>query len=157
MTAQEPTKDVEMRVPVWLTEGTWEAAVDATGDLAQGRDAEIVLLHVDDAATADAWRAGPAGLLGRGGPAVVDAPLHDAAAHLLADAQSRLGLPSRTDARTPHGRERIETVVVDACREADVLVCSRDGDRPGPHSLAPPTRFVVDHAPCDVVLVWARG
>ena len=146
-----------MRVLVWLTEGTWEASVDAARELAEGRDAEVVLLHVDDDATADAWHAGPAGLLGRGGPAVADTPLHDAAAHLLEDAQARLGLPSRADSRSPHGHERVETVVVAACRDADVLVCSRDGDRPGPHSLAPPTRFVVDHAPCDVVLVWARG
>ncbi|GMA23242.1 hypothetical protein GCM10025864_10010 [Luteimicrobium album] len=146
-----------MRVLVWLTEGTWEAAVDAARELAEGRDADVVLLHVDDAATADAWHAGPAGLLGRGGPAVTGTPLHDAVAHLLEDAQVRLGLPSSTDERSPHGHERVETVVVDACRDADVLVCSRDGDRPGPHSLAPPTRFVVDHAPCDVVLVWARG
>jgi nucleotide-binding universal stress UspA family protein len=134
-----------MRVLVWLTEGTWEAAVDAARELAEGRDAEVVLLHVDDVAT------------GRGARAVVDTPLHDAAARLLDDAQARLGLPSSTETRAPHDHERVETVVVDACRDADVLVCSRDGDRPGPHSLAPPTRFVVDHAPCDVVLVWARG
>ena len=146
-----------MRVLVWLTEGTWEASVDAARELSQGRDAEIVLLHVDDAATADAWLAGPAGLLGRGRPAVVETPLHEATAQLLDAAQARLGLPSRTDSRSPREHERVETVVVEACRDADVLVCARDGDRPGPHSLAPPTRFVVDHAPCDVVLVWARG
>ncbi len=146
-----------MRVLVWLTEGTWESAVDAARELAEGRDAEVVLLHVDDAATADAWHAGPAGLLGRGGLPAPEAPLHDAATRLLDAAQARLGLPSTADERAPHDRDRVEHVVVDACRDADVLVCARDGDRPGPHSLAPPTRFVVDHAPCDVVLVWARG
>jgi hypothetical protein len=33
---------------------------------------------------------------------------------------------------------------------------ARDGDhsRLGPHSLGPATRFVVDHAPCVVLLVW---
>ena len=39
----------------------------------------------------------------------------------------------------------------------DMLVLARDGDhaRLGPHSLGPPARFVVDHAPCQVLLVWA--
>jgi hypothetical protein len=33
---------------------------------------------------------------------------------------------------------------------------ARDGDRSrlGPHSLGHATRFVVDHAPCSVLLVW---
>lgn len=40
--------------------------------------------------------------------------------------------------------------------EGDLLIVARDGDRsrPGPKSLGPATRFVVDHAPCPVVLVW---
>jgi len=35
-------------------------------------------------------------------------------------------------------------------------VLVRDGDRArlGPKSLGPPARFVVDHAPCRVQLVW---
>jgi hypothetical protein len=38
----------------------------------------------------------------------------------------------------------------------DVLVVARDGDhsRLGPRSLGHETRFVVDHAPCAVLLVW---
>jgi nucleotide-binding universal stress UspA family protein len=46
---------------------------------------------------------------------------------------------------------------VDALAEGvDLLVCARDGDRArlGPHSLGPATRFVVDHAPCTLILVW---
>jgi nucleotide-binding universal stress UspA family protein len=37
-----------------------------------------------------------------------------------------------------------------------MLVCVRDGapGLPGPDSLGPVTRFVVDHAPCGVLLVW---
>jgi hypothetical protein len=48
-------------------------------------------------------------------------------------------------------------VVVRAAAEgADLLVVARDGDRSrlGPASLGPATRFVVDHAPCPVLLVW---
>jgi hypothetical protein len=38
----------------------------------------------------------------------------------------------------------------------DILVLARDGDRErlGPHSLGPAARFVVDHAPCRVLLIW---
>jgi hypothetical protein len=38
-------------------------------------------------------------------------------------------------------------------------VVARDGDRSrlGPHSLGHATRFVVDHAPCDVLVVWPDG
>ena len=51
---------------------------------------------------------------------------------------------------------RVEREVVAAAADADMLVVVRDGDhtRLGPRSLAPPTRFVVDHAPCPVLLVW---
>jgi hypothetical protein len=35
-------------------------------------------------------------------------------------------------------------------------VLARDGEaRVGPHSLGPRTRFVVDHAACQVLVVWA--
>jgi nucleotide-binding universal stress UspA family protein len=53
-------------------------------------------------------------------------------------------------------RGRVEHEVVRAAEGADLLVCARDGDRSrlGPHSIGPATRFVVDHAPCDVLLVW---
>jgi nucleotide-binding universal stress UspA family protein len=50
----------------------------------------------------------------------------------------------------------MEREVVEAAGQADLLVLARDGDRerPGPKSLGPPPRFVVDHAPCGVLLVW---
>jgi nucleotide-binding universal stress UspA family protein len=46
--------------------------------------------------------------------------------------------------------------VVAACAEADLLIMARDGDRTrlGPKSLGRATRFVLDHAPCRVLLVW---
>ena len=47
-------------------------------------------------------------------------------------------------------------MVVAAADGASVLICARDGDRSrlGPRSLGPATRFVVDHVPCPVLLVW---
>ena len=75
-----------------------------------------------------------------------------AAAELLAEAQTRLGRPATSDAR----RGRVEREVVAAAVGMDILVLARDGDRErlGPRSLGPATRFVIDHAPCRVLLIW---
>ena len=44
--------------------------------------------------------------------------------------------------------------MIAALEGADLLVLARDGERrPGPKSLLPRTRFVVDHATCKVLLV----
>jgi nucleotide-binding universal stress UspA family protein len=66
------------------------------------------------------------------------------------------GLLGRADAGQVIRRGRVEREVVQAAEAADLLVAARDGDRSrlGPHSLGPATRFVVDHAPCAVLLVW---
>jgi hypothetical protein len=46
--------------------------------------------------------------------------------------------------------------VVTAAADADLLIVARDGDqsRLGPKSLGKEARFVVDHAPCPVLLIW---
>jgi nucleotide-binding universal stress UspA family protein len=100
-----------------------------------------------------------AGLLGRGRPHPgrhpaerINALSGEAAAEMLAEAAARLGRQARQDARSG----RVERVVVELASGADLLVAARDGDRSrlGPGSLGPATRFVVDHAPCPVLLVW---
>jgi nucleotide-binding universal stress UspA family protein len=102
-----------------------------------------------------------AGLLGRGGwpqrghpdPGdAVEAAGVAAEAELMAAAAERFG----REARTVFRRGRVEHEVVAACAGMDVLVVARDGDagRAGPRSLGPAGRFVVDHAPCRVLLVW---
>ena len=55
-----------------------------------------------------------------------------------------------------NGAGASEREVVAAAEGADLLVLARDGDdtRLGPKSLGPASRFVVDHAPCPVLLVW---
>ena len=75
-----------------------------------------------------------------------------AAADLVAAAQPRLGRQTRTEL----GRGLADRLVVAAAQGADLLVVARDGDgsRLGPASLGPAARFVVDHAPCPVLLVW---
>ncbi|GGN95285.1 hypothetical protein GCM10011579_095680 [Streptomyces albiflavescens] len=46
-----------------------------------------------------------------------------------------------------------------AAEGADLLILARDGDRThlGPRSLGPASRFIVDHAPCPVLLVWPEA
>ncbi len=145
-----------MKVVVWLAEGTWQAGVDAALRLAP-RDADVTLLHVVDPRWAGGAESAQAALMGRGrGPgdagASVAAAAEAAERALLAAAAERLGRPAEQVGL----RGRVEREVVAATAGADLLVTVRDGDhrRLGPRSLAPPTRFVVDHAPCPVLLVW---
>lgn len=149
---------ISTKTLIWITEGTWTACVDAARDLAPPAD-EYVLLHVVSDDIADVARGAFSGLLGRHqdrdpGTRVAHL-LDDAADELLAAAAERLGRP----ATVLHGHGRVEREVVAAAAGADLLVLARDGDRArlGPRSLGPPTRFVVDHAPCPVLLVWPEG
>jgi len=143
-----------MRAVVWITEAGWEACVDeAAAFLPAGAD--VTLLAVADADAEAVAAGGRAGLFGRRPPPAAEPGLRaiadEAAAGLLADARERLGRPARAVVR--HGR--VEREVVAACAGADVLVLARDGDhRLGPPSLGRHARFVVDHAPCRVLLVW---
>ncbi|MEO3764355.1 universal stress protein [Streptomyces sp. B8F3] len=158
-----------MAVVVWIVEGTWPACVAAAAVHAPA-EAEVVLLHVAPADVPGAAHGALAGLLGRGGPAPGrpghEGPgrdpgerlerLADASAdELLAEAAARLGRPCTRDKRTG----RVEREVVAAAAGADLLVLARDGDRAhlGPRSLGPASRFVVDHAPCPLLLVWPES
>jgi nucleotide-binding universal stress UspA family protein len=124
------------RVLVWLTPTGWEACVEAARDLG-----EVTLLQVGEPGPE------PVGLLGRRPPPreplAVDEELFDAA-------QARLGRPAARV--TPPGRP--EHAVVEAAEKFDLLVLSRTNLNPGPHSLGHATRFVVDHAPSAILLVW---
>ncbi|MHC8504284.1 universal stress protein [Pseudonocardia artemisiae] len=141
-----------------MTEGTWPACIDAVRAWAP-EDAEIVLLHVHGSEIAAAHGAF-AGLLGRGRRSrdperSFDALVESSAAELLDRAAERLGRPTAL----VHHSGRLEREVVKAADGADLLICARDGDRSrlGPRSLGPDTRFVVDHAPCPVLLVWPES
>ena len=144
------------RILVWITEGTWQACADAARRLAPA-DAAITLLHVTPADLPEAAHGAYLGLLGRGhgerdpGPQLAELAAVSAG-ELLDDAARRLGRPCDRMRR----RGRVEREVVNAAADADLLVVARDGDqtRLGPKSLGKATRFVVDHAPCPVLLVW---
>jgi nucleotide-binding universal stress UspA family protein len=144
-----------MRAIVWIAESTWEACVDRAKELLP-EDADVTLLHVAPTDVEDVAARGAARLLGRRPPPPPGPPLRAIAAEeaqaLLESAQSRLGRAAQLDSR----RGRVEREVVGACEDADLLVVARDGEgRVGPKSLGPHTRFVVDHATCSVLLVWA--
>jgi nucleotide-binding universal stress UspA family protein len=148
-----------MRALVWIVDDTWEATVDEA-DAFLPADADVTLLHVAPADVESVAEGARHGLLGRPRPRHHGPPppkplraiSEEAAAALLAAARERLG----RDATTLSLRGRVEREVVEAADQADVLVLARDGDRtrPGPHSLGPAARYVVDHASCRVLLVW---
>ncbi len=150
-----------MKVITWIVEGTWQACVDATREHVAD-DAEIVLLHVNDLDPAEIARGAVMGLMGRDRQRRDDRRRRDpvagsaaAARRLLDSAAERLGRPSSTLELSG----RVERQVVMAAVDADLLVVARDGDRgrPGPRSIGHATRFVVDHAPCAVLLVWPES
>jgi nucleotide-binding universal stress UspA family protein len=134
-----------LRVLIWIAEAGWEACVDAAAGLPAR---EITLLHV-----AEPIHPGP-GLLGRHPPPGRYEEIgREGAQALLAAATERLGATTASVHRiAAHGRP--EDIVTGACSGADLLVLARSGRRPGPHSLEHANRFIVDHAPCTVVLTW---
>ncbi|MGW3045393.1 universal stress protein [Kitasatospora sp. NPDC001159] len=145
-----------MTVVVWITEGTWPACIDAARTHTP-TDTEIVLLHVTGQEIPGVAHGAFAGLLGRGHPERDPGTrLEDLAAtsarELLDAAADRFRRPCTRLERTG----RVEREVVTAAQGAELLILARDGDLThlGPRSLGPASRFVVDHAPCPLLLVW---
>lgn len=141
---------------IWVREGTWQACVDAAVRRTPA-DVPVTLLHVTSAELPEAAHGAYLGLFGRGQPGRDPGPrvaemASTSASELLDDAARRL---NRACVRVErHGDPRQE--VLSAAGGADLLVVAREGDqaRLGPVSLGKTVRFVVDHAPCAVLLVW---
>jgi nucleotide-binding universal stress UspA family protein len=145
-----------MRALIWITESSWPACVDQARALLPA-DAEVTLLHV---AASDveylAGHPGP-GRLGRRRPPRPGPPVREIAEaealSLLERARERFGRDAHLDAR----RGRIEREVLEAAEGFDVLILCRDGEpRREPKSIGHYARFVIDHAGCPVLLVWAE-
>jgi nucleotide-binding universal stress UspA family protein len=144
-----------MNVIAWIEPGTWPAVVRAAGR--RPPDDSITLVAADDAG-----QSLPTGILeglmGRGHPqkhpeaATLTA---DAARGLLVQARESLGRPCQTQVLSGP----TERVVTAAAESADWLIIARDGDRNrlGPRSLGRQARFIIDHAPCTVELIWPDG
>jgi Universal stress protein family len=128
------------RVLVWVTPTGWEACIDAASALP---DAEVTLLQVTDEGPE------PPGLLGRHPRPRHPRPSVAAGDDLLDEAAERLGRDAERLSLGGHP----EHAVVEAAEDFDLLVLSRTSGRPGPHSLAHATRFVVDHATGPILLV----
>jgi nucleotide-binding universal stress UspA family protein len=143
-------------VLVWVELRTWRACVDAARQLPP-EGPRITLIHVTDADSPDAAHGAYLGLMGRGaadrdpGSRIAAYGLRSAA-ELLDAAALRLGRPCARIGR----QGRPEREVVRAAADADLLIVARDGDqsRLGPKSLGKEVRFIVDHAPCQVLLIW---
>jgi len=141
-----------MAVLVWITESTWQACVDAALSVAPA-GADITLLAVVDTGTTEAAHGAFSGMFGRAAqdPAQrLTANAEAAAGRLLDAAADRLGRPAQRIQR----RGRAEREVTSAAEGADMLIVARDVAAPGPRSLGKAVRFVVDHAPCPVLLIW---
>ncbi len=145
-----------MKIVIWICEGTWPACVDAVKGIAGADDAEIVLLHVLDEPPL------PPRTSSLFGPGKIARAEHntrrlsrEAAEGLLSNALDRLS--REAEVRLESGPT--ERIVTAAAAGADYLILGRDGDlrQLGPRSLGRQTRFVVDHAPCTVVLVWPEA
>ncbi|HEY2318822.1 MAG TPA: universal stress protein [Solirubrobacteraceae bacterium] len=146
-----------MRVLVWITESSWQPCVDQAGRLIPA-DAEVTLLHVAASEVEHlAEHPGPERFGRRRRPPAhepqVRAIAESEAQALLAAARERFGRDAHTEAR----RGRVEREVLEAAEGSDLLVLARDGrPRREPKSIGHYARFVVDHAGCPVLLVWAE-
>lgn len=136
-----------MKVAVLLDPAGWRSAIDAARSLPSGD--QIILLAVDDPGD----RPVPiGGLMGRAARPAPDLMGSEERRSLIARAAEYLGRPC--DSSILSGpTERVVPTAVDG---VGMLILVRDGDlsRLGPHSLGRTTRFIIDHAPCRVLLVW---
>jgi nucleotide-binding universal stress UspA family protein len=141
-----------MKAVIWIEESTWEACVDQARELLPS-DADVRLVHVTPAEVEELASGG--GMLGRHPAPPPEHAVRVLAAEeahaLLTAARERFARPARVESRRGHPeRELLET-----CVDADLLIVARDGElRLGPKSLGRQMRFVVDHAPCRVMLGW---
>jgi nucleotide-binding universal stress UspA family protein len=146
-----------MEVLAWVTEATWPACVGAMRDHVPP-DARVTLLYVADDDVPAAARGAFVGMLGRSGGASPDPAVRVEALAALAGREllDAAALEAGREVTLAQRHGRVEREVVSAAAGADLLILARDGDlrRLGPHSLGPTTRFVVDHAPCAILLVW---
>jgi nucleotide-binding universal stress UspA family protein len=141
-----------MRVLAWVEPATWPAVVAAS----RARPAtDTITVAATEALDGPAPAELVHALIGRAHPDPdpgLSALGAQEARALLDQAAEALGRPCTTVllAGPP------ERAVITAAADADLLILARDGDhsRLGPHSLGRHTRFVIDHAPCTVELIW---
>jgi nucleotide-binding universal stress UspA family protein len=139
---------------VWITESTWEPCVEYARSVIP-QDAEVKLAHVAPSDVEDLVQEGAGGLLGRRPSEEPERAVRAIAAQesqaLLERACTRLSRPAKLEALRGHPERELLRV----CADADLLLVARDREpRLGPKSLSHETRFIVDHCPCAVMLIW---
>ena len=139
---------------VWIQETTWEACIEYARRVIP-RDAAVRLVHVSPSDVENLVEEGAGGLLGRHPPPPPHSTVRTIAAEeaqaLLETARARFARPAEIEALRGHP----ERELLRACTDADLLVLARDVEpRLGPKSLSHEARFVVDHSPCAVLLIW---
>ncbi len=158
-----------MKVTAWIAPGTWTAVINALRD--HHTTDQITLIAVADAAQVmppgteralmGRGRRRPHGDTDRIATEQAESLLRTAMQRLVQSAGTAEGDPAATAtsgvaATTRVLTGRTEGAVVQAAEATDWLVMARDGDRSrlGPRSLGRAARFVLDHAPCTVELIW---
>ncbi|WP_142112097.1 universal stress protein [Rarobacter incanus] len=138
-----------MKTVAFVAPGTWQAVIDEVRVLPESASVTLI-------AAADEESVGPLGgsLFGRGGRR--RGVEREAALSLAQDLvdEARDACPRDAAALVVTGA--VGHAVVRELGDADLLILARDGDLSnlGPRSLGRHTRFIVDHAPCRVLLVW---
>jgi nucleotide-binding universal stress UspA family protein len=149
-----------MRVIVAVDERADETPLERVPALLNVRDAEVVIVHVLDPGGREEWEHAAGRHLLRPG-----CPHHgEERMHAADRARGERVLAAAEKAAADWGAARVETrllegspkhTIYDLLRAegADVLVVFVHGREVGPKSIHKEARFLVDHAPCPVLIV----
>jgi len=149
-----------MRVVIALDERPDDTPLGRVGQLLDLRGAEIVLAHALDTGPREEWEQGALRRLLRPGPPRADGERMrtvdlDAGERLLAAAASATGAWPSASVRTRllEGSPKHALRALLDAEGADVLVVFVHGRAVGPASIHKEARFLIDHAPCAVLVV----
>jgi len=146
----EPNTSEENVFSLMVVRGVFSRALPTT--LARERHRTEVVFVTPNAQRLFRWRGGLTRLAKDPGGLPTRSVSEQSARELLAEAHTAMARQASIETRSG----RVEQGVLAATEQMDLLIMARDGDRPhpGPHSLGPTGRFVVEHAPFAVLLVW---
>lgn len=149
-----------MRVVVAIDERVGEAALSRLPGLLDLRDAQMTVVHVLDPGGRAEWQRAAGHHLLRSHPPQTGAQSmytadHDEGERLLAAAATALSQTSAAQVRTRllegSPKHTIQALLAD--EPADALVVFVHGHEVGPKSIGKEARFLIDHAPCAVLVI----
>ena len=151
-----------MRVVIAVDERLDETPLGRVPELLDVGGARVVVVHVVDPAGREAWERASGHHLLRHGPLHGAAGMHAAdRAHgeeVLASAAAITAAWQATgvETRLLEGSPKHEIRAMLDAERADVLVVFVRGEEVGPKSIHKEARFLIDHAPCAVLVVKDR-